>query len=321
MNFLSFEYVLAIARAGTLRGAAETLYVSPQALSEHLGKLERELGVALFLRTKPLTPTPDGERFLACAETCLTAKQELETELAALSRQNDDRVSLGVPSGMPPPLLLSFLTYFRHARPDLTVTVTELSTRTGALRELPGHIDAVLGEFREEDGRIRYRSILESRRFVVALRRELMRRSLPPVEAEQTERKVRAGEPVALSVFRDCPFVLKRTGSIVRQNEDRMFGAVGFSPRGTMETGDMELTVRMVLLGEAAVFLPEPVARANLLLPAPPETDASLLLCPVDVGQERWVLSLGLDRYRRVPRAVDALAEIAAAYYEKALGS
>ena len=44
MNFLNFEYVLAIGRMGTIRGAAEELYISPQALSEHLKKLEKELG-------------------------------------------------------------------------------------------------------------------------------------------------------------------------------------------------------------------------------------------------------------------------------------
>ena len=321
MNFLSFEYFLAICRAGTLRGAAETLYISPQALSEHLNKLEKKLGVPLFLRTKPLTLTAAGSHFLTLAETCLAAKKEFDTELEAVARENENRLSLGVPIGMPPPLLLSFLAYFRRLHPELTVSVTELPSRTGAFAEIPRHVDAVFGELRGDESRVQHRTILRSGRFVVALRRELLYASLAPAEAERAEVSARGGVPVDMALFRGCPFVRKRSGSIIRQNENRLFHAAGYTPTGSMETGDMEMTVRLVLLGEAAVFFPEPVARANLVIPASFETDRSLLLCPVRTEAEEWVLSLGVDRYRSVPAGVAVLEEAARNYYEKMLGT
>ena len=293
MNFLNFEYIQAIHRAGTIRGAADALYVSPQALSEHLGKLEKELGAPLFHRTKPLTLTEAGELFLACAHTCLEARERLEAELAAISQKNDNHISIGVPTGMPPPMLLPFLNYFRHAHPELAVTITELATHTGALRSIPGHIDVMFGEFRQDDDRLRYFSVLTSTRFVVALHRELLYASLGRQDAAVIERRVRAGEMSGLADFQRCPFVLKRTGSIVRDNEDRLFQAADFVPRGIMETGDMELTVRMVLLKEAAVYFPEPVAKANFSLPTAFEKDNSILLCPVKADNEQWDLSIG----------------------------
>lgn len=321
MNFLNFEYIQAIHRAGTIRGAAEALYVSPQALSEHLGKLEKELGVPLFHRTKPLTLTEAGELFLTCAQTCLEARERLEAELAAISQQNDSHISIGVPTGMPPPMLLTFLNYFRHAHPELTVTITELATHTGALRSIPGHIDAMFGEFRQDDDRLRYFTVLTSTRFVVALHRELLYASLGRQDAAVIERRVRAGEASSLADFQRCPFVLKRTGSIVRDNEDRLFQAADFVPKGIMETGDMELTVRMVLLKEAAVYFPEPVAKANFTLPTAFENDSSILLCPVQAENEQWDLSIGYDRYRRIPDGLVCLAEAAKVYYESVLGA
>ena len=320
MNFLSFEYVQAIHRAGTIRGAAEALYVSPQALSEHLGKLEKELGAPLFRRTKPLSLTEAGERFLSCAQTCLEAKGRLEAELAAIAGQNDSHISIGVPTGMPPPMLLPFLSYFRHAHPELTVTITELSTRTGVLKEIPGHIDALFGEMRADSDRLQYYNVFSSSRFVVALHRELLRASLGWMAADGIEARVRAGEVLNLAEFQRCPFVLKRTGSIVRDNEDRLFQAADFVPRGIMETGDMELTVRMVLLKEAAVYFPEPVAKANFMLPTAFEQDSAILLCPVQAENERWDLSIGYDRYHRIPDGMVCLAEAAKVYYESVLG-
>lgn len=322
MNFLNFEYVLAIQKAGTIRGAAEELYISPQALSEHLGKLERELGAPLFHRTKPLTLTEAGERLVACAETCLEARRQLETELAVITRRDDRSISLGVPTGMPPPLLLSFLDYFRHIHPELTVTVVELPTRTGAFHEIPGHIDMVMGEFQGETGKLNYTPILQSRRFVVAVHRDLLRHAAGQKRAEEMEDAVRRSLPLSLTGFRSCPFVLKRPGSIVRENEDRIFRAAGFSPRGAIETGDMELTVRLVLLGQAAVYFPEPVARANLLIPDAFAVNRSVLLCPLQVpAGELWQLTVGCHRYRRVPGGAAALIEAAQTYYQGVLGS
>lgn len=322
VNFLSFEYVMTIWRAGTIRGAAEELFISAQALSEHLGKLEREIGAPLFHRTKPLTLTEAGQRFVECAETCLEAKKRLEMEVAAITRQNDSHICLGVPTGMPPPLLLSFLNYFRHTHPELTVTTVELPTRTGAFHEIPGHIDVVIGEFQAEESKLVYTPLLRSGRFVVAIHRDLLERCVGEDTAREIERAAGAQRMVELSSFRDCPFVLKRSGSIIRENEDRLFRAANVAVKGDVETGDMELTVRMVLLGQAAVYFPEPVARANLVLPDALAKDHNILLCPVRAPEgEVWQLTAGCHRYRRVPDGVERLIGAAKAYYENMLGS
>ncbi|MBQ9268042.1 MAG: LysR family transcriptional regulator [Oscillospiraceae bacterium] len=321
MNFLNFEYMLTIARVGTIRGAAEALYISPQALSEHLKKLELEIGTPLFQRTKPLTLTEAGCQFLICAETCLDAKKQLEVELASISVRNDRHISLGVPTGMSPPLLVSFLEFFRHKHPEQSVTVTELPTRTGALLEIPSHIDAVIGEFQGENSKLTYTPVLQSGRFVVAVHRALLAATFAPEGAAEVESAAAAGRPLPLSRFRDCPFVLKRSGSIVREIEDRLFRQSGVTPISNVQTGDMELTVRLVLLGHAAVFLPEPVARANLILPDTLVHNDSIVLCPLQMNGEIWQLSIGCPRYRKSPKGVTLLTEAAALYYNSVLGA
>ncbi len=312
---------MTIHRVGTIRGAAEELFISAQALSEHLGKLEREIGAPLFHRTKPLTLTEAGQRFVECAETCLEAKKRFEMEIVAITHRNDSHISMGVATGMPPPLLLSFLSYFRHTHPELTVTTVELPTRTGAFHEIPGHIDVVIGEFQVENSKLVYTPLFQSRRFVIAIHRELLHRCVDAETAKQIEKAARENTQATLSVFKNCPFVLKRTGSIIRENEDRLFRIENVVPKGDVETGDMELTVRMVLLGQAAVYFPEPVARANFVLPDTLAGSSDILLCPIRVPEpEIWQLTAGYHRYRRVPNGVAALIESATAYYRSMLG-
>ena len=114
--------------------------------------------------------------------------------------------------------------------------------------------------------------------------------------------------------------MLKRAGSITRSNEDRLFHGADFQPKGDMESGDMVLSVRMVLLGQAAVYLPEPVARANLMLPAVSGRNDSILLCLTETKNEMWQLSVGYSRYRHIPQSVSVLVEAAKNYYQRVLG-
>lgn len=220
---------------------------------------------------------------------------------------------------MPPPLLLAFSAYFRRTYPAYELTITELSSRTGSLAILPDHIDAAMGAFPEGE-RLRHVTILDSRRFVVAAHRDLLDRTLGKEKRAALEQAALAGRPVQLSWFRDCPFILKRQGSIIRANEDRVFRAAGFTARGRTETGDLELSVRMTLLGEAALYLPEPMARANFDTPELPQQAAPILLCPVAVEGERWALTVAHPVGRPLSPGAQTLINCARDYYGRVLG-
>lgn len=71
MNFLNLAYFHAIARAGSISGAAKEMYISQQSMSAQLKKLEEHFGTPLFYRTTPLTLTPAGARLLHGAEEIL----------------------------------------------------------------------------------------------------------------------------------------------------------------------------------------------------------------------------------------------------------
>src|SRR3954447_15780838 len=75
--------------------AAARLYVAQQALSRDVRRLERELGVELFVRTtRQVTPTADGERLLPHARRVLAAQDDL---LAAFGQARPLLVDLNTP--------------------------------------------------------------------------------------------------------------------------------------------------------------------------------------------------------------------------------
>ena len=66
MTFKQLEYVLAIAKCGSLSQAAAKLYISQPALSEAIQNLEDELGFSIFSRSHlGMSLTSEGESFIA----------------------------------------------------------------------------------------------------------------------------------------------------------------------------------------------------------------------------------------------------------------
>ena len=61
MNTTQLEYLVAIVKYGGLREAAIHLYISPQALSKSISRLEQELGIKLFVKSgRGIRPTPSA---------------------------------------------------------------------------------------------------------------------------------------------------------------------------------------------------------------------------------------------------------------------
>lgn len=68
MTQLQIECFQAAARGGSIAAASRELYLSVQAVSQHIQNLESELGAPLFVRSASgVELTSEGERFLVCS--------------------------------------------------------------------------------------------------------------------------------------------------------------------------------------------------------------------------------------------------------------
>jgi len=92
LNWNDLRFVLAVARRGTLAGAAKSLRVDETTVSRRLARAEEALGLALFLRSEGrLLPTDAGRLTVAVAERSEAALERLHEDLrshgdAALGR-------------------------------------------------------------------------------------------------------------------------------------------------------------------------------------------------------------------------------------------
>lgn len=308
MNFLSCEYFVAIYRAGSIRKAAGELFISQQALSGQLNKLERELGIRLMLRTTPVELTEAGEQFLLAATRILYIRDTLLKNLEQRRSRQSEELRIGILSGSPPIRFSGFLSDFKERNPQYQLQVTELDEPSGVLRELPAEVSLVMGAF-PGGNKLRHVPVLESSRFVVVVHDRLLERCLGS-QAEQAARELAAEG--SLRTLKLCPFILKRRGSFTRQKEDQLFFYAGFQPRSEMETGQLELSTSVCRRGDAALILPEPVAR--IYFGAERDTPG-LHSYRLNTRDERWQLTVCFPREYALSPAEQDFLRAAQRYY------
>ena len=115
--------VLAVARAGSLTGAAEILRVNHSTAFRRLGALEDRLGVRLFERLPggSYLPTAAGERAAAAAERVETETTSLGRDIAGQDVRLTGRLRVTSSETLAFRLLTSAIGHFRQVHPGITV--------------------------------------------------------------------------------------------------------------------------------------------------------------------------------------------------------
>lgn len=97
------EQLAAFAEYGTLSAASEALHITQPSLSRSMQKLERELGVTLFERTKNhIALNENGQLAAEYAKRILAMEDEMVSRVIALDRSHH---SLAIGSDAPGPLI------------------------------------------------------------------------------------------------------------------------------------------------------------------------------------------------------------------------
>ncbi|MBU6439642.1 MAG: LysR family transcriptional regulator [Betaproteobacteria bacterium] len=127
--------------------AARQLGLTQSSVSDHVRRLETEVGRRLFVRdTHSVSLTPDGEAMLAHAGLILQAMQRAERQFRAPTLRG--RVRLGCSDDVALGPLPTVLAAFRNAHPDVELQIT--IGMTGRLYEAldAGAIDLLIGKRR-----------------------------------------------------------------------------------------------------------------------------------------------------------------------------
>lgn len=142
MELRQLRYFVAVAEHRHFGRAAEALHIVQPAVSQQVARLERELGLALFDRSRrQITLTPDGQAFLPHARRVLEAAGQAASAAAALAAGQSGTLRVGS-SEVLGPRLEQILAAFRQRRPDAVIELTPAPTPAKLAAVAAGDMDA-----------------------------------------------------------------------------------------------------------------------------------------------------------------------------------
>jgi DNA-binding transcriptional LysR family regulator len=289
------EYLVAVTRQGSLRRASESLHLSQPALSEALGKLERELGVPLLDRRRSgARISRQGQDLLPYMTQVLEAVDRLR-QAAGEQPLVPRNLRIGTVNAASSALLVPAVQDVRRGPGGVGVDVlssqsdeiyrdvAESSLDLGLVNLLPGD---------DVPPHLAARELLQGR----------------PVVCLPVDHPLAALESVTVDRLREEPVILMRSGYLMHRFVHRLFA--GTMPATSFATDGAEMGKLMVAEGLGVTVLPDyslvgdPLCAAGVITFRP-------------IADDRTTVRL-LMVTRDVPVVAPALALVQAALLERA---
>ncbi|MCH7397450.1 hydrogen peroxide-inducible genes activator [Belliella sp. DSM 107340] len=129
MTIQQLEYILAIDKFRHFGNAAEACFVTQPTLSAQVNKLEKELEVIIFDRSKmPVIPTESGAQIIEQAKKVVSHSKGIYEIVAQLKGDVSGVIKLGIIPTLAPYLLHRFIRNFLEKYPKVQLQVEEMVT-------------------------------------------------------------------------------------------------------------------------------------------------------------------------------------------------
>jgi LysR family transcriptional regulator, nitrogen assimilation regulatory protein len=145
MEFRSLRYFVQIAELGSITAAAQRLRVAQPSLTRHMKNLEKDLGVALFVRAhRGVVLTAAGRSLLERSERILSDVDRVRHELRMESEEPSGKVALGITPTLCPVLLPQLVARIRRDFPKIELDIQQNGSMKLPEWLMDGRIDAAV---------------------------------------------------------------------------------------------------------------------------------------------------------------------------------
>ena len=145
MTITQLQYVLAVAEHKNFTLAAEKCFVTQPTLSMQIQKVEEELSIQIFDRTKkPIQLTEIGQKIVNQAKNIVNEADRIQDIVHQQKGFIGGEFRLGIIPTIMPTLLPMFLNNFIKKYPKVKLIIEELNTEDIIFKLNNGHLDAAI---------------------------------------------------------------------------------------------------------------------------------------------------------------------------------
>ena len=145
MTITQLQYVLAVAEYKNFTFAAEKCFVTQPTLSMQIQKIEEELNILIFDRSKkPIQLTAIGQKIVEQAKNIVNEAGKIKDIVEYQKGFIGGEFRIGIISTIMPTLLPMFLNNFIKKYPKINLIIEELNTNEIIKKLKNGHLDAAI---------------------------------------------------------------------------------------------------------------------------------------------------------------------------------
>lgn len=242
------EYILKIAKEGSISSAAEKCSVSQSCLSQILKRTEEEYGIKLFERSpgKKVIPTYAGEQYIKTMLEIDQLHKNLITKFKEINEDISGRLSLGIARGYNIDILPTILPKFIQAYPNVELGITRLNVSILNEKILNRTLDLA----------ITYQTDINNELSYIPLPRETM--------VLIASKSFVINEGSVFSSVAKKTFIQLPKGFWIRERTDDIFLSLGQYPSETIETNDLSLVCAMVQANMGYSIVPSSYIASHL---------------------------------------------------------
>jgi DNA-binding transcriptional LysR family regulator len=283
-----------VACRGSFTAAATALGISQPAVSQHIAKLEQEIGTALVVRSgRGLRLTHPGEVLLRRSERLLAYLRETSDELAAVSGAEAGELRMVAFPSASTTIVPPAVGTFRRQFPQASVTLREAEPPEALPALLAGEYDlAVVYDYpllaAPRDARLHWSPLAEDE----------MAAALP------AGHPLAAADQVSLASLAGEPWVASHP-SVCRDALEHACRQTGFAPDVVSDTNDYLAMLGMVAAGVGVAVVPRLIAVSSL--------PAGVALRPLTANPLRRTVAAVTGRSGHRPPLRDRMVAILAA--------
>ncbi len=247
MDTKYLKYILTIAERQNMTKAAEELYVSQSSLSQYLGKLEQEIGVPLFERTRGrLTLTPAGELYVKAAHQVMAIQKELYQNIRSMN--NKSHITIGTTSQLGLRALTVVIPRLKACFPEAAIEITEANVPTLTRQLQEESLDCAVMALNSTEAFAKEQvNVLGTEEIFLAVSVGHPYCLKNPGDCISREELLRE--------FKDEQFLLCKKGSTIREATNQIFAAANFRPSTICETNSVLTTRAMAAMGIGITFV------------------------------------------------------------------
>lgn len=306
MDTVTLYYFTELAKDLNMHRTAERVFVSQQTISNHIQRLEAELGCALFERKPALSLTYAGRQVLAYAEDVVRGRKNLQDRLADIASEESGRICFGASrlrlDSCLPEIVPAFWEHYPQVELDLRDYIEK------ELEELirRGEVDLGVSVNVEDETDLVMEPLMDDQVYVC-----IPDRILNEVCGDRAaEIRAKGVHGVSAKDLQGIPFCMMENK--MGRNIRRCFDEEGLMPEIRLTAPYMQLTASVGFRGTAAFFSTQMgmTARGG-------EIPADLNIFPLLQGGEPMLHTLYMVRHRKryLPVYTRYFMELTRSYY------